>query len=159
MSDSDRGRLVRVSPTLPGARHDISAAREHGIIDAIHTADVHAVADTGYQGAGPNVAAPQRRRRLDPDTGRYRRLSVAQKEVNTAHTRRTRRAGDRQAHELEGALQDPLQPQPAHRACPSRSDTDHRVPKQVGKGSMTQSAHSGAGEPGIPDFKCLPLYL
>jgi hypothetical protein len=33
------------------------------------------------------VAVPQRRRRLDPDTGRYRRLSAAQKEINTAHAR------------------------------------------------------------------------
>ena len=33
------------------------------------------------------VAVPQRRRRLDPDTGRYRRLSQSQKEVNTAHAR------------------------------------------------------------------------
>jgi len=68
--------------TLPGARHDLGAAREHGIIDALVDADVHAVADTAYQGAGPAVAVPQRRRRLDPDTGRYRPLSVAQKQVN-----------------------------------------------------------------------------
>jgi hypothetical protein len=27
----------------------------------------------------------KRRRRLDPDTGRYRRLSRSQKQVNTAH--------------------------------------------------------------------------
>jgi DDE superfamily endonuclease/Helix-turn-helix of DDE superfamily endonuclease len=81
------GRLVWVSPALPGSCHDIAAAREHGILDAIDTAGIHAVADTGYQGAGPNVAVPQRRRRLDPDTGRYRRLSRAQKEVNTAHAR------------------------------------------------------------------------
>ena len=81
------GRLVWISPTLPGARHDIAAAREHGILDALHAAEVRAVADTGYQGAGPNVTVPQRRRRLDPDTGRYRRLSRSQKEVNTAHAR------------------------------------------------------------------------
>jgi hypothetical protein len=81
------GRLVWVSPAVPGSRHDIAAAREHGILDAIDHAGIHAVADTGYQGAGPNVAVPQRRRRLDPDTGRYRRLSTAQKEVNTAHAR------------------------------------------------------------------------
>ncbi|MCU1625848.1 MAG: transposase [Pseudonocardia sp.] len=71
------GRLVWISPPLPGARHDIGAAREHGIIDAITGADIPAVADTAYQGAGPTVAVPQRRRRLDPDTGRYRRLSRA----------------------------------------------------------------------------------
>ena len=39
------------------------------------------------QGAGPAVRVPQRRRRLDPDTGRYRPLSEAQKQVNTAHAR------------------------------------------------------------------------
>src|SRR3954451_16291379 len=81
------GRLVWVSPALPGSRHDIVAAREHGILDAIDSAGVHTVADTGYQGAGPNVAVPQRRRRIDPDTGGYRRLSETQKEVNTAHAR------------------------------------------------------------------------
>ena len=81
------GRLVWASPALPGACHDIAAAREHGILDALAAAGISTVADTGYQGAGPNVAVPQRRRRLDPDTGHYRRLSEAQKEVNTAHAR------------------------------------------------------------------------
>jgi hypothetical protein len=81
------GRLVWASPALPGSRHDIAAAREHGILDALHAAEISAVADTGYQGAGPAVRVPQRRRRLDPDTGRYRRLSDNQKEVYTAHAR------------------------------------------------------------------------
>jgi hypothetical protein len=40
------------------------------------------------QGAGPAVAVPQRRRRLDPDTGRYRGLSDNQRDVNAAHARR-----------------------------------------------------------------------
>jgi DDE superfamily endonuclease/Helix-turn-helix of DDE superfamily endonuclease len=80
------GRLVWASPA-PGARHDMGAAREHGIIDALNTAGVQAVADTAYQGGGPAIRVPQRRRRLDPDTGRYRRLSRAQKQVNAAHAR------------------------------------------------------------------------
>ncbi|WP_405421737.1 transposase family protein [Pseudonocardia alni] len=29
------GRLVWISPPMPGARHDMGAAREHGIIDAL----------------------------------------------------------------------------------------------------------------------------
>jgi hypothetical protein len=33
------GRLVWASPALPGARHDMGAAREHGILDALHTAE------------------------------------------------------------------------------------------------------------------------
>ena len=40
------GRLVWISPVLPGARHDMGAAREHGIIDALNAAGVDAVADT-----------------------------------------------------------------------------------------------------------------
>ncbi len=94
------GRLVWVSPALPGSGHDIAAAREHGILHAIDNAGIRAVADTGYQGAGPNVAVPQRRRRLDPDTGHYRRLSTAQKQVNTAHARQ-RGPGERANAQLK----------------------------------------------------------
>jgi DDE superfamily endonuclease/Helix-turn-helix of DDE superfamily endonuclease len=94
------GRLVWISPPLPGARHDMGAAREHGIIDALTTHEIPAVADTAYQGAGPTVAVPQRRRRLDPDTGRYRRLSRNQRDVNAAHARR-RGPGERVNAELK----------------------------------------------------------
>src|SRR4051794_9868534 len=58
------GRLIWASPALPGARHDMGAAREHGILDALHDAGVPTMADSGYQGAGPTVRVPQRRRRL-----------------------------------------------------------------------------------------------
>jgi hypothetical protein len=94
------GRLVWISPVLPGARHDMGAAREHGIIDALNTAGVTAIADTAYQGGGPAVRTPQRRRRLDPDTGRYRRLSGNQKVVNAAHARQ-RGPGERVNAELK----------------------------------------------------------
>ena len=111
------GRLVRVSPALPGSRHDIAAAREHGILDALDTAGIHAVGDTGYQGGGPNVAVPQRRRHIDPDTGRYRRLSEAQKQVNTAHARQ-RGPGERANAQLKSwkILR-------KIRACPSQATT------------------------------------
>jgi DDE superfamily endonuclease len=96
------GRLIWASPTLPGARHDIGAAREHGILDAINdainTAGVRGAADIGHQGAGPAVAMPQRRRRLHPDTGRYLSLSRSQ----------------RHPEEREDPPQDPLQPQPGY---------------------------------------------
>ncbi|GAA0589524.1 transposase family protein [Kutzneria viridogrisea] len=81
------GRLIWVSPALPGARHDLGAAREHGIVDAITTAGITAWADSAYQGGGPAIRVPQRRRRLDPATGRYRPLSANQRAVNTAHAR------------------------------------------------------------------------
>ncbi|WP_275691363.1 transposase family protein [Pseudonocardia broussonetiae] len=94
------GRLVWISPPLPGARHDMGAAREHGIIDALTDNEIPAAADTAYQGAGPTVVVPQRRRRKDPDTGRYRKLSQNQKDVNTAHARR-RGSGERVNAELK----------------------------------------------------------
>ena len=72
------GRLIWASPALPGARHDMGAAPEHGIIDALH-APVCACSPTTATTAPDRVRVPQRRRRLDPDTGRYRRLSRRQK--------------------------------------------------------------------------------
>src|SRR6476620_6633285 len=94
------GRLVWASPALPGARHDMGAAREHGIINALNAAGIATVADTAYQGGGSAIRVPQRRRRLDPDTGRYRRLSRTQKQVNTAHARQ-RGPGERANAELK----------------------------------------------------------
>ncbi|WP_060711704.1 IS5/IS1182 family transposase [Pseudonocardia sp. HH130629-09] len=94
------GRLVWISPPLPGARHDMGAAREHGIIDALTEHRIRAAADTAYQGAGPTVAVPHRRRRKDPDTGRFRPLSHNQREVNAAHSRR-RGPGERVNAELK----------------------------------------------------------
>ncbi len=79
------GRLIWASPALPGARHDMGAAREHGITDALTQAGVQVVADNGYRGAGPGFALPQQPRRADPDTGQRRRLSRNQREVNAAH--------------------------------------------------------------------------
>jgi len=78
----------------------MGAAREHGIIAALNTAEISTIADTAYQGGGPAVRVPQRRRRLDPDTGRYRRLSRSQKQVNTAHARQ-RGPGERANAELK----------------------------------------------------------
>ncbi len=47
------GRLVWISPPLPGARHDMGAARDHGITDALTEHEIPAAADTAYQGAVP----------------------------------------------------------------------------------------------------------
>ena len=61
------GRLIWASPALPGARHDMGAAREHGILDALTAAGVRVIADNGYRGAGFEV--PQRRRPATPRPG------------------------------------------------------------------------------------------
>ena len=94
------GRPVWISPAQPGAHHDIGAAREHGIIDALTHSSVTSIADTAYQSGGPLVRVPQRRRRLDPDTGRYRQLSQAQRDINVAPARR-RGPGERVNAELK----------------------------------------------------------
>ena len=79
------GRFIWASPALPGARHDMGAAREHDIIDALVAANVQVVADNGYRGAGPRFDLPQKRRAAEPGTGERRRLSRSQKQVNAAH--------------------------------------------------------------------------
>ena len=78
------GRLIWASPALPGARHDMGAASEHGIIVALVRAGIQVVVDSAYRGAGPGFDLPQRRRNTDPDNERPR-LSAAQREVNAAH--------------------------------------------------------------------------
>jgi hypothetical protein len=78
------GRLIWASPALPGARHDMGAASEHGIIDALARAGIQVVVDSAYRGAGPRFDLPQRRRNADPDSERQR-LSPAQRAVNAAH--------------------------------------------------------------------------
>ena len=69
------GRLPWASPALPGAVHDVRAAREHGIIDALAETGITCWADKAYQGAGGTVrvltAAGGRTSRRDsrPSTG------------------------------------------------------------------------------------------
>lgn len=82
------GHLIWASPPLPGSRHDISAAREHGLLKALASIGVQVLADRGYQGAGrecPRVRVPQRSRRKDRATGKLRPLSENQRAVNRSH--------------------------------------------------------------------------
>jgi hypothetical protein len=94
------GRLIWASAALPGARHDMGAAREHGLIEALHAAEVRVIADSGYRGSG--FAVPQRRRPADPETGR-RRLSRNQREVNAATLVNAARANGRTPSSKAGA--------------------------------------------------------
>lgn len=73
------GRLLWASPALPGAIHDIKAARTHGIINALEEAGVECWADKGYRGAGGTVRVPY--------WGRWEKLSAGQQAVNRAHTK------------------------------------------------------------------------
>ncbi|WP_369275805.1 IS5 family transposase [Streptomyces sp. R11] len=71
------GRLLWASPALPGAVHDVRAAREHGIIDALAEVGIKCWADKGYRGAGGTVRVPC--------WGRWETLSTGQKAVNRSH--------------------------------------------------------------------------
>ena len=82
------GRLVWASPALPGSVHDLTAARAHGIIEALTTAEVMTFADKGYQGAGGSTRTPFKRHRVRPT------LSRRQKAVNRAHAK-VRARGER----------------------------------------------------------------
>jgi hypothetical protein len=58
------GRLLWASPALPGSTHDLTAERQHGIIEALADAGLKCWADKAYQGAGGPVRVPFRGRRL-----------------------------------------------------------------------------------------------
>lgn len=73
------GRLLWASPALPGASHDVRAAREHGIIDALAEAGIQCWADKGYRGAGGTVRVP--------NWGRWEKLSAGQQAVNRSHAK------------------------------------------------------------------------
>lgn len=73
------GKLLWASPALPGAIHDLKAARTHGIIAALAAADLPCWADKGYQGADGTVRVPFR--------GRWHKLSAGQQAVNRAHAK------------------------------------------------------------------------
>ncbi|MFD3580430.1 transposase family protein [Streptomyces sp. NPDC058644] len=73
------GRLLWASPAMPGAAHDIRAAREHSIIDALATAGIKCWADKGYRGASGTVRIPY--------WGRWETLSTGQKAANRSHAK------------------------------------------------------------------------
>ncbi|WP_033320945.1 IS5 family transposase [Streptomyces yerevanensis] len=74
-----KGRLLWASPALAGAVHDVRAAREHGIIDALAEAGITCWADKGYLGAGGTIRLPYR--------GRWDGLSTGQQAVNRSHAK------------------------------------------------------------------------
>ncbi|MCZ2526713.1 transposase [Streptomyces sp. HB2AG] len=55
------GRLLWLSPALPGRTHDLTAARAHRIIRICERQGVPVLADMAYIGAGPWVTTPVRR--------------------------------------------------------------------------------------------------
>ena len=87
------GRLIWASPALPGAVHDITAARTHQLIDALAEAGVKCFADKGYQGVGGSVIVPFR--------GKHENLSAGKRAVNAAHAK-IRAVGEQAMATLKG---------------------------------------------------------
>ena len=75
------GRLIWASAAVPGAVHDLTAARTHRIIDTLSSANVMTFADKAYQGARGSVRTPFKRHRYRP------KLSRRQKAVTRSHAR------------------------------------------------------------------------
>lgn len=70
------GRIIWVSPALPGATPDLTATRAHGLVEALDEAGLECWADRAYQGAGRHIRVPIRGRKLE----RWQRRH------NTTHT-------------------------------------------------------------------------
>ncbi|MFE6410131.1 transposase family protein [Streptomyces sp. NPDC057837] len=58
------GPLIWASDALPGATHDLTAARTHDIPAALTADDIKCWADKAYQGASPSIRVPFRGRNL-----------------------------------------------------------------------------------------------
>ncbi|MFD7060816.1 transposase family protein [Streptomyces sp. NPDC059906] len=71
------GRLLWISPALPGRAHDLTAARTHRIIRICERQGIPILADRAYIRAGPWVTTPRRR---PPGRG----LTPTQQTVNRA---------------------------------------------------------------------------
>lgn len=82
------GRPVWTSPGLPGRAHDLTAARTHGMLDAITQAGIVVLADKGYQGGSPPLTLPVKAHYLRPP------LTPVQHAANRAHAAR-RAPGER----------------------------------------------------------------
>jgi len=104
------GRLVWASPALPGAIHDLSAARAHGIIEALTSAGVMTFADKGYREPAEAFA----HRSSATATGRNCPAASGRQSYARPYPR-PRRASHRHAHVLEGPGQAALLSPPRDR--------------------------------------------
>jgi hypothetical protein len=76
VTDPD-GRLLWISPALPGRAHDLTAARTHRIIRICERQDVPILADLAYQGGGPWLTTGIKRRPLKELTPTEKTLNQA----------------------------------------------------------------------------------
>lgn len=65
------GHAVWTAPALPGATHDLTAARDTGLIDALAEQTTLTFADKAYQGAGRPIVTPYKGRELPEKQRRF----------------------------------------------------------------------------------------
>ncbi len=87
---SPHGEILWVSGPLPGAVHDLTAARIWGIIRELAAAGLIVLADKGYIGAGEHILTPYR----------GRNKPASQKAANSAHAK-LRAPGERANAQLK----------------------------------------------------------
>jgi len=116
---SPQGEILWVSGPLPGAVHDLTAARIWGIIRELADAGLIVLADKGYTGAGGHVLTPYR--------GRNKLASQKERQLLPRQAARPGRAGQRPAQDLGNPAQTPLLPLASRSHRQNRGDADpHR---------------------------------
>jgi hypothetical protein len=103
---SPRGDVLWVSGPLPGAVHDLTAARIWGILQELAAAGLITLADKGYQGADETMT---------PRKGK--RKPQSQKDANKAHAQ-LRSPGERANAQLK-----PGESSASYAAAPGEPDT------------------------------------
>jgi DDE superfamily endonuclease len=58
------GELIWASPALPGPVHDLTAAREHDIVQGLTVRAIAGYAGKGYVGASGAISTPYKRNKL-----------------------------------------------------------------------------------------------
>jgi hypothetical protein len=105
------GEILWISGPLPGAVHDLDAARIWGIIRQLAAAGLITLADKGYHGAGDPVLTPYRGRnkpasQKDANRARARLRSPGERanpQLKTRHILRKLRCCPRKAGQLAKA--------------------------------------------------------
>jgi len=90
VSASPAGDILWVSGPLPGAVHDLTAARIWGIVRELAAAGLIVLADKGYDGAGDHIRTPYKERNKP----------ASQKAANRAHAE-LRSPGERASAQLK----------------------------------------------------------
>lgn len=131
------GRLIWASDALPGATHDLTEARTHGIPAALAAYDIKCWADKACQGASPAIRGPIRgkhlrgwRRRHNRDHAKIR--SLGKRAMAILKPWRLLREA-------------PLQHHPDHSRCPCRRCPRTRHLIKMGRAPCADGCRHGDG--------------